>query len=133
MNYDLVFILGTDGIKGSNDPVLVMIATTYRLHILHEQLDCNREAMLAEPAEGSPGDMHARQLQCLNMGAQILEEAVSSKSVPGVVESRQELFLSLKRFKACLSYIIGGSSMKGNLQKVQGKKWSKLAKEPGSS
>jgi hypothetical protein len=44
------------------------------------------------------------------------------KSVLDVVKSRQELFLSLKRFKACLSYIIGGSSMKGNLQKVQGKK-----------
>jgi hypothetical protein len=57
--------------------VLVMIATTYRLPISHEQMDCNREAMVAEPAEGSPG--HARPAtQYLNTGAQILEEDLSS-------------------------------------------------------
>jgi hypothetical protein len=51
-------------------------------------------------------------------GAQGLQEVVSKRSLPDVVITRKELLFSLGKFKAVLTNVIRGNSMKTNLQKA---------------
>jgi hypothetical protein len=48
--------------------------------------------------------------------------------VSGVKEDRKVLLLSIDRFKKSLAQGTGGSSIKANLQKIQGKKMSRHAR-----
>jgi hypothetical protein len=62
-------------------------------------------------------------------GAQGLQEVVSKRSVPDVVITRKELLFSLGKFKAVLTNVIRGNSMKANLQKAWQKKGKRAYQE----
>jgi hypothetical protein len=101
-----------------NDPVLVRRPIATCLRLLNEEVECHSGAQVATEAIEEPTDTHSQQLECLSTGACNLEDAINRKSVTGVIESRKELILGLKKFKASLSHMMGGSITKSNLQRA---------------
>jgi hypothetical protein len=105
-----------------NDPVLVRRLIATLLTPAERGSGTPQWSSSSKRGNEEPTDTHSQQLECLSTGACNLEDVINRKSVTGVIESRKELILRLKKFKASLSHMMGGSITKANLQRAWSRK-----------